>query len=211
METAAAFLVDGALVYSFIDWRNIDILLAAGKAVFGDLKNICVWSKSNAGMGSLYRSQHELIVVFKHGHGPHRNNIKLGKYGRNRSNVWVHEGANSINPARRKELALHPTVKPAPMIADIILDCTGPGEVILDPFLGSGTALIAAEDTGRHAFGMELDPKYVDVIVRRWQELTGEEAILDATGQTFEEIDMSGRGLLLLSPPAELKGGGDNV
>lgn len=208
LKVAAAFLADGALAYSFMCWRSIDTLLAAGKAVFDDHLNICVWVKTNAGMGSLYRSQHELIAVFKHGSGPHRNNVQLGKYGRNRSNVMEYEGANSFNPERRKELALHPTVKPVRLIADIMLDCTAPNDIVLDPFLGSGTTVIAAEDSGRRAFGMELDPKYVDVIVRRWQELTGEQAILESTGQTFEEVARHGRGPLLLPSPAGCKKGG---
>ena len=154
-----------------MDWRHVEELLAAGRAVYGELKNLCVWVKDNAGMGSLYRSQHELVFVFKHGRDGHRNNVQLGRFGRNRSNVWHYPGANSF--ARCGEegnlLALHPTVKPVAMVADAILDCSARGDIVLDAFLGSGTTLIAAERTGRRCCGLELDPAYVDTIVRRWQ------------------------------------------
>ena len=138
-----------------MDWRHLGELLAAGRDAYGELKNLCVWVKDNAGMGSLYRSQHELVFVFKHGRKGHRNNVQLGQFGRNRSNVWRYPGANSF--ARGGEegnlLALHPTVKPAAMVADAILDCSARGEVVLDGFLGSGTTVIAAERTGRRCYG----------------------------------------------------------
>jgi len=185
-----AFSVDGALHYICMDWRHVEELLAAGRDAYGELKNLCVWVKDNAGMGSLYRSQHELVFVFKHGRQGHRNNVQLGQFGRNRSNVWHYPGANSF--ARCGEegnlLALHPTVKPVAMVADAILDCSARGEVVLDAFLGSGTTLIAAERTGRRCCGLELDPAYVDTIVRRWQTLTGGSACHAASGRSFDDL-----------------------
>ena len=175
LHNLAAFSVDGSLHYICMDWRHVEDLLAAGRAAYDELKNLCVWVKDNGGMGSLYRSQHELIFVFKHGRNGHRNNVQLGRFGRNRSNVWHYPGVNSF--ARCGEegnlLALHPTVKPVAMVADAILDCSARGEIVLDAFLGSGTTVIAAERTGRRCYGIELDPGYVDTIIRRWQALTG--------------------------------------
>ena len=143
-----------------MDWRHLDELLAAGRDAYGELINLCIWTKDNGGMGSLYRSQHELVFVFKQGRSAHRNNVRLGQYGRNRSNVWRYPGVNSF--ARRGEegnlLGLHPTVKPVAMVADAILDCSARGDIVLDAFLGSGTTLIAAERTGRRCYGLELDP-----------------------------------------------------
>ena len=186
----AGFSLDGALHYICMDWRHLGELLAAGRDAYGELKNLCVWVKDNAGMGSLYRSQHELVFVFKHGRKGHRNNVQLGQFGRNRSNVWRYPGANSF--ARGGEegnlLALHPTVKPAAMVADAILDCSVRGEVVLDGFLGSGTTLIAAERTGRRCYGLELDPVYVDTITRRWQVLTGGSARHAASGRLFDDL-----------------------
>ncbi|HEY1631861.1 MAG TPA: DNA methyltransferase [Rhizomicrobium sp.] len=180
---------DGALLYVFIDWRHVHQVIAVGLGLGLTQINLCVWTKSNAGMGSFYRSQHELIVVFKKGSALHTNNIELGRHGRNRSNVWPYEGANSINPERRRELKLHPTVKPAQLCIDAILDCTHRSEIVLDPFLGSGTTLIAAEDCGRICYGVEISPHYVDVIVRRWQEFTGESAVLESSGETFAQTE----------------------
>ena len=186
----AAFSVDGSLHFICMDWRHIEELMAAGRSVYGELKNLCVWTKDNAGMGSLYRSQHELVFVFKHGGDAHRNNVQLGQFGRNRSNVWRYPGANSF--ARCGEegnlLALHPTVKPVAMVADAILDCSARGEIVLDAFLGSGTTVIAAERTGRRCYGLELDPAYVDTIVRRWQALTGGRARHAASGRSFDDL-----------------------
>jgi DNA modification methylase len=156
-----------------MDWRHLEELLAAGRAAYGELKNLCVWVKDNGGMGSLYRSQHELVLVFKHGRQGHRNNVQLGRFGRNRSNVWSYPGANSF-PRCGEEgnlLALHPTVKPVALIADAILDCSARGDIVLDAFLGSGTTVIAAERTGRRCYGIELDPGYADTIIRGWQAL----------------------------------------
>jgi DNA modification methylase len=186
----AAFSVDGSLHYLCMDWRHVEELLAAGRDAYGELKNLCVWVKDNCGMGSLYRSQHELVFVFKQGRGSHRNNVQLGQFGRNRSNVWHYPGANSF--ARCGEegnlLALHPTVKPVAMVADAILDCSARGDIVLDSFLGSGTTVIAAERTGRRCYGLELDPAYVDTIVRRWQTLTGGSARHAASGRSFDDL-----------------------
>lgn len=177
----------GAIHYVCMDWRHMAELLQAGEGVYAELKNLCVWVKSNGGMGSQYRSQHELVFVFKHGTSPHINNVQLGQYGRNRTNVWEYPGVNSFGKDRNLELAMHPTVKPAAMVKDAILDSSNRADVILDPFLGSGTTLIAAHQTGRRGYGMELDPHYVDTIIRRWENLTGEQAINTQTGKVFEE------------------------
>jgi DNA modification methylase len=165
-------------------------MLTAGRRVYRELKNLVVWNKTNCGMGSLYRSQHELVFVFKQGRGAHRNNVQLGQFGRNRSNVWHSPGANSF--ARCGEegnlSALHPTVKPVAMVADAILDCSARGDIVLDAFLGSGTTVIAAERTVRRCCGLELDPVYVDTIVRRWQALTGGSARHAASGRSFDDL-----------------------
>ena len=184
--------VDGSLHYHFMDWRSIATLVEAGLSGYSELKNIAVWSKDRAGMGSLYRSQHELCAIFKCGHAPHRNNVELGRYGRHRTNVWKYP---SISTERHRSeegdlLALHPTVKPVALFQDIVLDCTARGEIVLDPFLGSGTSVIACQRSGRHCAGIELDPLYVDVIVRRWQDFTGQDAVLEGSGQTFHEINL---------------------
>jgi DNA modification methylase len=185
-----AFSIDGSIHFVCMDWRHVEELLAAGREAYGELKNICVWVKDNAGMGSFYRSQHELVFVFKHGRNEHRNNVQLGRFGRNRTNIWLYPGANSF--ARCGEegnlLALHPTVKPVAMVADAILDCSARGDIVLDAFLGSGTTLIAAERTGRRCHGMELDPAYVDTSVRRWQKLTGGSARHAASGRSFDDL-----------------------
>ena len=186
----AAFSVDGSLHYLFMDWRHIEDLLAVGRGVYGELKNLCVWVKDNAGMGSLYRSRHELVAVFKNGRQDHRNNVQLGRFGRNRSNVWHYPGANSFSRCGEEGnlLALHPTVKPVAMVADAILDCSARGEIVLDAFLGSGTTLIAAERTGRRCYGLELDPAYVDTTIRRWEALTGGSARHAAAGRSFDDL-----------------------
>jgi DNA modification methylase len=188
-DNLAAFTVDGSIHFVCMDWRHIAELTAAGRSVYGELKNLCVWVKDNAGMGSLYRSRHELVFVFKRGRGGHRNNVQLGRFGRNRSNVWDYPGANSLVPNSEGNLsALHPTVKPVAMIADAMLDCSARGEIVLDGFLGSGTTVIAAERTGRHCYGLELDPGYVDTIIRRWQKLTGGSALHSASGRSFDDL-----------------------
>ena len=186
----AAHSAPGALHYICMDWRHMGELLAAGRLAYAELKNLCVWAKDNGGMGSLYRSQHELVFVFKHGRETHRNNVQLGQYGRNRSNLWRYPGANSFSRCSSDEgnlLALHPTVKPVALVADAILDCTARGEVVLDAFLGSGSTLIAAERVGRRCYGLELDPLYVDTIIRRWQSFSGDQACHAETGELFHQ------------------------
>jgi DNA modification methylase len=189
-QNLAAFSFDGALHYVCMDWRHVEELLAAGREAYTELKNICVWVKDNGGMGSLYRSQHELVFVFKHGRNGHRNNVQLGQFGRNRSNVWHYPGANSFARCGDEGnlLALHPTVKPVALVADAILDCSARGEIVLDAFLGSGTTLIAAERTGRRCCGLELDPAYVDTTIRRWQALTGGSARHAARDRSFDDL-----------------------
>lgn len=181
-----AFTVPGAIHFIFMDWRHQAELLQATAPIFGAPKQLCVWVKDNGGMGSFYRSQHELVFVFKNGADPHINNFELGQHGRYRTNVWEYPG---INSGRGRELlALHPTVKPVAMIADAIQDCSQRQGLILDPFAGSGTVLVAAERTGRRARAMELDPQYVDVGIQRWQRVSGKQAVLVATGQTWEQV-----------------------
>ncbi len=180
----------GSIHFIAMDWRHLSETLAAGKVVYSDLKNICVWAKDKGGMGSLYRSQHELILVFKHGTAAHRNNVELGQYGRNRTNVWNYPGANTASrqSGEGNLLALHPTVKPVALIADAIMDCSARGEIVVDCFLGSGSTLLAAERVGRVCYGMELDPLYVDTAIRRWQTYTGEPARHATTGRTFDDF-----------------------
>ncbi len=184
LRTLAAFSAAGSLHYVCMDWRHLDELLAAGAEVYGELKNLGVWVKDNDGMGSLYRSQHELVLVFKTRGGAHRNNVQLGQFGRIRSNVWHYPRANSFArcSAEGNLLALHPTVKPVAMVADALLDCSARGGIVLDAFLGSGTTVIAVERTGRCCRALELDPAYVDTAIRRWQVLTGEKARQAASG-----------------------------
>jgi DNA modification methylase len=181
--------IDGSVHDICMDWRHVPEITAAGKKIYGELKNLCVWNKSNAGMGSFYRSKHELIFVFKNGTSPHINNFELGQHGRTRTNVWDYPGISSMRAGRLDELAMHPTVKPVALVADAIKDCSHRGGLVLDPFCGSGTILIAAERTGRKARAMEIDPHYVDVAVRRWQTYSGRNAVLESTGQTFEEVE----------------------
>ena len=178
----------GAINFICMDWRHAGEMLAAGNEIYPELKNICVWVKHNAGMGSLYRSQHEMIFVYKTGRQSHRNNVQLGKHGRHRTNVWSYRAANDFGRPTDEGnlLKLHPTVKPVAMVADAILDCSSRGDVVLDPFLGSGTSLLAAERVGRRCFGIEIDPAYVDTIIRRWQAFTGEAARHSATGEAFD-------------------------
>jgi DNA modification methylase len=181
----------GAIAFVCMDWRHLYELLAAGRATKLTLKNLCVWVKTNAGMGSFYRSQHELIAVFKVGDGPHINSFELGQHGRRRTNVWTYPGFNSFGAGRDAALAMHPTVKPVALVADAIKDCSKRNGLILDPFLGSGTTVLAAEITGRRAAGLELDPRYVDCAVSRWQQRTGDAAVLAATGETFAAVALA--------------------
>ena len=171
-----------------MDWRHIGEVQQAGEKAFTELKNVAVWNKTNAGMGTFYRSQHELIFVWKKGTAPHINTFGLGDIGRYRTNVWTYQGCNTFSARRDEELAMHPTVKPVAMIADAIKDVTRRNDIVLDAFGGSGSTLIAAEKTGRIARLIELEPKYCDVICRRFFKLTKVQAVLEATGQTFEEV-----------------------
>lgn len=184
----AAHSTDGSLHYLFIDHKHVEEMLSAGRAVYDERKNILVWVKTNAGMGTHYRSQHELICVYKHGKRPHVNNIQLGATGRYRTNVLQYAGANTFRSGRDDELARHPTPKPVPMIADFIRDASKVGDLVLDSFVGGGTIFIAAEKTRRRAAGIEISPIYCDLSIERWQTLTGEAAILAETGQSYAEL-----------------------
>ena len=185
LNHCARFSKDGSIHYVCIDWRHLRELFAASESVYTELKNLVVWDKTNPGMGSLYRSQHELIAVYKSGTAPHINNIELGRHGRNRSNVWHYAGQSTLNGTRKSKLLLHPTVKPVALVADAIRDCSNRGDIILDPFGGAGTAIIAAEKTGRRARLIELNPVYVDVTIQRWQRLTGRAVYHAVTGRPF--------------------------
>jgi DNA modification methylase len=190
-ELLARYSVDGSLHFVCMDWRHVRELLAAGRKAYSELKNLCVWVKDRGGMGSLYRSQHELVFLFKNGAAPHRNNVQLGKFGRTRSNVWQYPSVNSFGRSGQEGnlLALHPTVKPVAMVSDAIFDCSARGDIVLDAFLGSGTTVIAAERTGRICLGLELDPIYVDTAVRRWQTFTRRVAVHAESGLTFSEVE----------------------
>lgn len=184
--------VDGAIHFVCMDFRHLRELLDAGEAVYSELKNLCVWAKNNGGMGSLYRSRHELIFVFKAGTAPHQNHVSLGRFGRNRTNVWEYPGPRAIGGDAEGEgdlVAAHPTPKPVAMIADALMDVSTRGDLVLDPFLGSGSTLIAAERTGRVARGIELDPRYVDLAIRRWQRKTGRSAVNVGLQCTFDELE----------------------
>jgi DNA modification methylase len=186
----ARFSTANAVGYYCMDWRHIDDLIRAARQSYDEFANLCIWVKDNGAMGSFYRSQHELIGVFRKGKGPHRNNIQLGKFGRNRTNVWQYPGIHSLSKQGDEGnlLALHPTVKPVAMVADALLDSSARSEVVLDAFLGSGTTLMAAERVGRICHGIEIDPRYVDVAIRRWQNYTGQDALHAATGKSFAEM-----------------------
>lgn len=187
-EGMARYSVDGALHYVCMDWRHIEELYGAARDVYSGLKALCVWNKDNGGMGSLYRSKHELIFVWKVGDAPHINTIELGKHGRYRTNVWNYPGANTFRRGRLDDLAMHPTVKPVALVVDAIKDATRRGDIVLDPFSGSGTTIIAAEKCGRHARAIELDPEYVDAAVSRWEQFTGRQAVEELTGETFAQV-----------------------
>jgi DNA modification methylase len=180
---------DGAILYVCMDWRHDFELQTAFRQVGLEFKNLCTWVKDNGGQGSFYRSQHELVFVLKHGEAPHLNTFELGQHGRYRTNVWEYPGVNTLRKGRLDELSMHPTVKPVALVADAIRDCSKRGDLVLDPFSGSGTTIIAAEVTGRRAHAIEYEGKYVDVAVRRWQTFTGKHAILAETRQTFEALE----------------------
>ncbi|PKP78865.1 MAG: DNA methylase N-4 [Alphaproteobacteria bacterium HGW-Alphaproteobacteria-3] len=180
--------LDGSIHFICMDWRHIGEMMEAGEAVYTELKNLCVWAKDNGGMGAFYRSRHELVFAFKKGTAPHINSFGLGQHGRYRTNVWEYRGVNTMRAGRMEELALHPTVKPVAMIVDAIKDVSKRGEIVLDAFGGSGSTLIAAHKTGRRARLVELDPIYVDRIVKRWQAFAHDDAVLDGTDQSFGDV-----------------------
>jgi len=190
LRLIAQHSMSGSVHFIFVDWRHLQELLAAGHRVYETLLNLCVWVKDNGGMGSFYRSRHEMILVFKSGKEKHHNHVQLGRFGRNRTNVWQYPGLNTLS--RHSEegnlLALHPTVKPVALVADALLDCSDRGDIVLDSFLGSGSTLIAAERVGRICRGLEIEPRYVDVAIRRWQNYTGDDAVQVSTGRKFNEI-----------------------
>ena len=188
LSAASSVSRDGAVHFICTDWRHIDQLVAAGKTIYGDLINIAVWVKSNAGLGSFYRSQHELVGVFRVGGASHLNNIELGRHGRSRSNVWHYAGVNAFRAGRMDELRSHPTAKPVALVADAIKDCTRRGDVVLDTFSGSGTTIMAAERVGRRARALEIEPRFVDLTIRRWQAFTRKDARHADSGLTFDEI-----------------------
>lgn len=189
MELMAANSAPGSIHYICMDWRHMAEIIAAGESVYTELKNLCVWVKNNGGMGTFYRSRHELIFVFKNGTAPHINNFELGQTGRYRTNVWEYRGVNSFGAERDEALAMHPTVKPVELVADAIRDCSKRNQIVLDPFGGSGTTLIAAEKTGRRGYLIELDPLYCDTIIRRWQAFTGLSALHDGSRGSFDEME----------------------
>jgi DNA modification methylase len=185
---AAALARNGAIAFVCMDWRHMGELLKAGQAVFSELKNLAIWNKSNGGMGTFYRSKHELVFVFKVGTAPHTNTFGLGDSGRYRTNVWDYAGVNTFRPGRSEDLAMHPTVKPVALVAEAIKDCSRRGEIVLDPFGGSGTTLIAAEKTGRLARVIEFDTVYCDIILQRFERVTGKQATQAVSGRSFEEV-----------------------
>jgi len=185
LANLAAHSIDGSIHFVCMDWRHAFEVLTAGRATYAELKNLVVWNKDNGGMGTFYRSKHELIFAFKSGSAPHINNFELGQHGRYRTNVWDYAGINSLRAGRLEELQMHPTVKPVGLVADAILDCSKRGGIVLDSFVGSGTTIIAAERTGRKAYALELDPVYADTAVKRWQTYTGQEAVHAETGLSY--------------------------
>lgn len=188
LKPMAASCRDGAIAFVCMDWRHMTELLNAGAQVFSELKNLCIWNKTNGGMGTFYRSKHELVFVYKVGSAPHTNTFGLGDTGRYRTNVWDYAGISSMGSNRAEQLAMHPTVKPTAMVADAIRDCSRRGDIVLDGFGGSGTTLIAAEVCGRSARLIEYDPHYCDVIIRRFERLTGKQAVLEGSGAAFDDV-----------------------
>jgi DNA modification methylase len=187
-------VADGATFFACMDWRHIFEIAGTVRALDCELINLCVWVKTNGGMGSLYRSRHELVFVFAKSGAKRVNNVQLGRFGRNRTNVWNYPGANTFaRSGRTRGLEFHPTVKPIGLVADAILDATQRGDVVLDPFCGSGTTILAAERVGRRGYGVELDPLYVDLAILRWQRLTKQNAT-HASGRTFDELRAERRG-----------------
>jgi DNA modification methylase len=202
------FSRNGAIHFVFIDWRHMRLLLNRAEPHYSELKNVLVWNKTNAGQGSFYRSKHELIAVFKNGTEAHINNFGLGGQGRYRTNVLDYPGVNSLHPARRGDLELHPTTKPVALIADLIRDCSRRNGIILDPFGGGGTTILAAERTGRLARVIELDPLYVDVAIRRWERVTGARVRHVKTGLSFAEVEAERQAQPHSSQPANDRAAG---
>ena len=192
LAAAAAVSCDGAVHFVCMDWRHIGELIEAGGAVYDEMLNLVTWVKSNAGQGSFYRSQHELIGVFRVGQELHLNNIELGRHGRSRSNVWHYPGVNTFRAGRLDDLKSHPTVKPVALVADAMKDCTRRGDIVLDTFCGSGTTILAAERVGRRAYTLELEPRFVDVAIKRWQAFSRKDAIHADSGLTFDEVASQG-------------------
>ena len=188
LGASASVSRDGAVHFVCMDHRHIRELLDAAGEVYAAQLNLCVWNKSNAGMGSLYRSKHELVFVFRVGETQHLNTVELGKHGRSRTNIWDYPSVNTFGGSRQQDLALHPTVKPTSMVADAICDVTRRGDVVFDGFLGSGTSLIAAERVGRVFRGVEVDRLYVDLALMRWSVMTGQDPVLEETGESFEQV-----------------------
>ncbi len=187
LTAALPVMADGAVLFACMDWKHLPELFSAVDQAELTPLNLCVWAKTNAGMGTFYRSQHEMVLAVKKGSAPHINNFELGKKGRSRSNLWTYRGMNVVGRERDDLLKLHPTVKPVALVTDAVKDVSHRGGIVLDPFLGSGTTLIAAESTGRRCCGVEFDPLYCDLIVRRWMDHTGGTAVLEATGESFEQ------------------------
>ncbi len=188
LQNMAKHCRDGGILFVCMDWRHMGELLTSGRQSGLELKNLCIWNKTNGGMGTFYRSKHELVFVFKRGEAAHVNSFGLGDTGRYRTNVWDYPGISSIGASRSSDLAMHPTVKPVALVADAIRDCSRRDDIVLDPFGGSGTTLIAAQVTGRTARIIEYDPLYCDTIIRRFQAFSGKPALLDASGETFEVV-----------------------
>jgi DNA modification methylase len=202
IRAMAEFCYDGALLYMYMDWRHVWEMMEAIRAAELTMINVAVWVKRSPAMGAFYRSQHELVFIAKKGKASHRNNVMLGKYGRSRSNCWSYPGMNTFSAERAELLAMHPTSKNTAMLADAIRDASNRGEIVLDGFLGSGSTLIAAERTHRVCRGIELDPVYVDAIIGRWEKVTGREAVLQETGQSFEAVAAERRAERLVEPEA---------
>ncbi len=188
LAEAAAVSHDGAVHYVCMDWRHIGELIEAADVIYGEMLNLAVWVKSNGGQGSFYRSQHELVGIFRVGAEAHLNNVELGRHGRSRSNVWHYAGVNTFRAGRLDELRVHPTVKPVALVADAVRDCTRRGDIVLDVFAGSGTTILAAERVGRRAYTMEIEPRFVDAAIKRWQAFSRKDAICAETGLSFDEI-----------------------
>ncbi len=205
-EQMARALVDGGVGYFCMDWRHMtNVLAAAEEAGLALINGLCVWDKGTGGMGSFYRSQHELVFVLKKGKAAHLNGVELGRNGRNRSNVWAYEGVNGFGADKAREREMHPTVKPLALVKDAILDASAKGEIVLDLFGGSGTTLVAAETAGRKARLMELDPTYADVIIRRWQAMSGDEAIHASSGESSRSFSFSRAEVAASLPPARVR------